>query len=456
MANWRIPNDEPTLDDSPAVGCFALVERVAGDIQGAQPPQVFGVHGEWGAGKTSFLHQLQHHLTGSCPQNAGVAPDHLTKAPRHHRDWLTVIWFEAWRYQNESAPIVALLHEIRTQLSWAKKALGESKKQFEVLWRSAALSLEDLTGKIGIQVSKIEQTNRDWNERHLASQLPSHIIREQLHHALKTLIGGKAGHKLVVLVDDLDRCEPEAAFRLLEGIKIYLNLPSCVFVLAMNQRIVEEAVAKQLPGNQGEDAGVRRRRAKDYLEKLCTSVYHLPLVREPGQLLKAYLGAGAAWEELCQVVAEYGCLPRVPRKIKGYASLLLRFQDRLEAARAAGQKADPGEPRRWAQIAVIFTYLYHFEHELYRHLWAELDFYRLELLPWARGRADKERPSPLRAYLSRFYEPPAAEAKASLPEQESLPTLLLDPVADNVLHIQRLIAEVPDITTDEWKTNLLG
>jgi hypothetical protein len=106
---------------------------------------------------------------------------------------------------------------------------------------------------------------------------------------------------------------------------------------------------------------------------------------------------------------------------------------------------------------VIFSYLYQFEHELYRHLWVEPDFFRLELLPWALGRADKERPSPLKTYVSRFYEPKAAaDGKAALPEQGTLSTLLLDPVADNVLHIQRLIADVPHLTTDEWKANLLA
>lgn len=456
MVKNRIPNDEPTLDDLLAVGCSPLVERIGHDIVGAVPPQVFGVHGEWGAGKTSFLHQLQLYLTGKCPQNAGTPPDDRIKGQENWNDLVTVVWFEAWRYQNETAPIVALLHEIRTQLPWTSKALAETARLLDVAIRGALLSLEDLTQKIGFQASKVAQAGKDWEERHLATKLPSHLVRQQLDEAIRTLIGKRDGQRLVVLIDDLDRCEPESAFRLLEGIKIYLNLPSCVFVLAMNQRIVEEAVAKQLPGGQGEDAIVRRRRAKDYLEKLCTSVYHLPLVREPGDLLHAYLGEDELWGELCGVVKEYGCLPRVPRKIKGYAGLLLRFHDRLDEARKASRLANPEEPVRWGKVAVIFTYLYHFEHELYRHLWADWDFYRLELLPWAEGRADKERPSPLRAYLSRFYEPKVAEAKSSLPEQKPLPTLLLDPVADNVLHIQRLIAEVPDVTPDEWKANLLA
>lgn len=59
-------NDEPVLSDR--LGRAALVREVGEAILKCRPPQVFGVHGDWGLGKTSFLHQLHYYLTGDCPQ----------------------------------------------------------------------------------------------------------------------------------------------------------------------------------------------------------------------------------------------------------------------------------------------------------------------------------------------------------------------------------------------------
>ncbi len=53
-------NDEPTVLDT--LDRAPLVADVAEVISTCKPPHVFGVHGDWGLGKTSFLHQLQLHL----------------------------------------------------------------------------------------------------------------------------------------------------------------------------------------------------------------------------------------------------------------------------------------------------------------------------------------------------------------------------------------------------------
>ena len=121
-------NDEPALLATLERG--ALIKEVGESIAHCTPPQVFGVHGDWGLGKTSFLHQVQWYLTGDCPQQ----PEAVTKEMKNqapgvedkpqaqncgkYKAVVQAVWFDAWRYQNEDAPIVALLHEMRTQLSW--------------------------------------------------------------------------------------------------------------------------------------------------------------------------------------------------------------------------------------------------------------------------------------------------------------------------------------------------
>lgn len=64
-------NDEPTLADG--LGRLDLVRAVAEASATCKPPQVFGVHGDWGLGKTSFLHQLHFCLAGECPQQDDTA-----------------------------------------------------------------------------------------------------------------------------------------------------------------------------------------------------------------------------------------------------------------------------------------------------------------------------------------------------------------------------------------------
>ena len=62
----RTLNDEPTLLDR--LQRKKLVAEVGQVIATCEPPQVFAIHGDWGMGKTSFLHQVQLYLTGWCPQ----------------------------------------------------------------------------------------------------------------------------------------------------------------------------------------------------------------------------------------------------------------------------------------------------------------------------------------------------------------------------------------------------
>src|SRR5262249_49178781 len=121
--------------------------------------------------------------------------------------------------------------------------------------------------------------------------------------------------RVVVLIDDLDRCEPQAAFQFLEGIKIYLNLPSFVFVLGINQAVIERAIAKHLKDEGGSAA--RENVAREYFEKLCQDIWHVPAIPSADDFFDNCLGSACTTRAaLCQVVRRAVCLPPNPRRIK--------------------------------------------------------------------------------------------------------------------------------------------
>ena len=426
-------NDEPALLDALERG--PLIEEVGEAIARCKPPQVFGVHGDWGLGKTSFLHQVQWYLTGDCPQQ----PEEATKEASEqgnsaHEGPVLTVWFDAWRYQNEDTPVVALLHEMRTQLSWQSRAAGSVSRTAEVLTRGALLSLEELTKKIGFQYSKFRQASREWESENLAATLPSHSLRDHLREAIGQLLpkeaDGDVSPRLVVFIDDVDRCESEAAFRLLEGLKIYLTLDNCVFVLGMNQKTIEEAIAQRMKTETGYDPTIR---AAAYMEKLCQNVWRLPAVRRPEQVLHYLLNETVESEDvrnslkLAVEAPGYQCLPPNPRRLKGLANLIGRL-----SARLPHQESDSAMVFE-TTLLVIVAYIYQFHHALYVRWEADPSLWN-RIYEWCRG-AERtlEFLAPLELPLQSTVELPTESTPATL--ASTYP----DPTGANVFWIQSLI-----------------
>ena len=440
-------NDEPALLDTLERG--PLIEEVGNAIAGCTPPQVFGVHGDWGLGKTSFLHQVQWYLTGECPQQPVEATKEATerKPGGEHKATVRSVWFDAWRYQNEEAPVVALLHEMRAQLSWLSWTTRSASRTAEVVTRGALLSLEELTKKIGFQYSRFRQASREWESENLAAALPSHTLREHLCKAIDQLLsrGGRARpRRLVVFIDDVDRCEPEAAYRLLEGLKIYLTLDNCVFVLGMNQKAIEEAIARRMDGETGDDPTMR---ATAYMEKLCQNVWRLPAVRRPTQVLSSLLKdtvsspAVRNWITRGVEAPENPCLPSNPRRLKGLANLLGRLYRRLP--RQEGKPSDQ-EAIYEAQLLVIVACVYQFHHELYVRWEAAPGLYD-KIREWcgsARTRsaaqeAPEDRTLPFLKPLTLPLQ--SARPEPTEPTPRNFETTFPDPTDANVFWIQSLI-----------------
>jgi KAP-like P-loop domain-containing protein len=69
------------------------------------------------------------------------------------------------------------------------------------------------------------------------------IFREMLERAEIT---GDSDRRLIVFVDELDRCAPSEVAATLESIRTFLGVQGCIFIVAADQQVLEHALTEQL------------------------------------------------------------------------------------------------------------------------------------------------------------------------------------------------------------------
>ena len=85
------------------------------------------------------------------------------------------------------------------------------------------------------------------------------------------LVAAKNVTRVVVLVDDLDRCLPESVVATLEGIKLFLSVPKMAFVVAADEAPVIDAIKARY--EESDDKGEMSRQ---YLEKIVQIPVRVP------------------------------------------------------------------------------------------------------------------------------------------------------------------------------------
>ena len=323
MTTYNSINDLPTTKDF-SLGTDHFVEKLVLDIQNSVPPKTFSITGYWGSGKTSALAMLFEKLTK-------INPLEVSKVDVQERTDCIGIWFEAWRYQHEEFPIVALLQEVKKNFSTSDKFINSAGKLASVSILGALTVLDGViksaTGISGI--SKIKGIGESYEKENLLSRLSSDHINDALKQAIDTLLDNESTpkQKLVIFIDDLDRCEPEMAISLLEGLKLYLNIPNCTVVMAIDAHQIESNILKKIDGDNCNN----RFQGVEYMEKLCQDSHRLPVPDTKQRndflinCLKKLLSDldiqnQTVIDDLSVAINNYDCLPANPRRLKMLAT----------------------------------------------------------------------------------------------------------------------------------------
>jgi len=315
----------------PALGYENIAAALAAIIGQSEPQFAVGIFGGWGSGKTTLMRAIK----------AGLADESR----------LVVVDFNAWRFEREPLLLVPLLDTIRASLvDWSAGRGADTREKVRTvanrIGRVVRALATGLSGEVGLpgaakvsyDVGKALDALSPPNEPESAQSLYVAAFDELSRAFAQFESGGVT--RVVVFVDDLDRCLPANALDLLESMKLFFDLPGFVFVVGLDEDVVERAVLSRFttgdeqtmtgPARTGADhggpraTGTAERLSREYVKKIFQVPYALPpMVPEELNALLESMYAEAALDK-----AQLDDLSQRVRPHLGYVAVERRVNPR--------------------------------------------------------------------------------------------------------------------------------
>ncbi|MCR4431592.1 MAG: KAP family NTPase [Tepidanaerobacteraceae bacterium] len=256
-------------------------------VDNKDEPITIGVHGDWGAGKSSVLEMIKEELAS--------------------QESIACIKFNGWKYQGFEDAKIALMESVVTTLieerslkEKAKDIIEKIKKNIDwlkVAKGAGSIAVTALTGvppvtlitdaitalKDGVKDPEkvsgiIEKLGKFSNDSKLFSKESTSIAFQEFQKSFDDLMKKAGISKLVVLIDDLDRCLPEVAIETLEAVRLFMFSKSTAFVIAADEAMIEYAVKKHFPDLPENE--ISKEFSRRYLEKLVQVPFKIPALGE--------------------------------------------------------------------------------------------------------------------------------------------------------------------------------
>lgn len=248
----------------------------------ALTPSTIGVYGDWGSGKSSLMQMVEKRLSDKYGNDVACI---------HFNGWL----FEGYE-DAKTAFCGTILEELRKHKTIPSKVKGQITSLLKkidgkkILMKGGSIALDVLlTGGIGslagLTVESIASTLKK-----KVDGIDADDIREALKDFKKdnenkkreevknfqrdfeSILKESNLKRMVVFVDELDRCKPDTVLDIFEAMRLFLFVKGSSFVIGADSRLIDYAIRsryKNIPGNNLDIS-------KEYLEKLIQYPVSIP------------------------------------------------------------------------------------------------------------------------------------------------------------------------------------
>jgi len=216
--------DSPVSTAGDLLNFSTAADHVKNLILTLPSPIAVALVGAWGSGKTSLMKMAYEKL--SSDKRAICA------------------WFDPWIYEKEENLVFPLLSTIEKSYPSGSGLF----KELKVIGATTLLALVNVALKATTDtgVKDISEALR-LSEDAFYSSYEKWVdgvasFREDYEMVVAKILGDDLQKRLVVFIDDLDRCFPENIIRFIESVKNFLTVQRCVYVFGIDKNVVLRAI----------------------------------------------------------------------------------------------------------------------------------------------------------------------------------------------------------------------
>lgn len=252
------------------------IEQILVLLSEQKQGRVFALDGKWGYGKTYILERLEKELEGL--QNEETQDDRFY-----------VFHYNCWQYDYYEEPVVAIVSAMLDKYG----GKSEKEKAQKVIKEIAGQIVKN---KIGIDLVETHDNISKKEQFQFDEMFGFKTTLDYTRNKICELTKDKT---VLLVVDELDRCMPEYAIKVLERLHhMFEGLDNVIVLLAIDSTQLEHSV-KEIYGEQVD--------TERYLRKFISFRVRLDTGKAQNQILNNYgyyFSKFENLEECCQIVLD--------------------------------------------------------------------------------------------------------------------------------------------------------
>ncbi len=203
-------------------------------INGIEENKIIALDGEWGSGKTWFVKSIEYLINSDINKELNIVNSDIMD---NVKDNYMTFYYNAWENDDAENAMLSLIYKLTNDscLQKDENEVGAIPRLLNTIIKFATNGAVDI---------KQDIFGEQWNNKQITDCIET---SEEIKEIFKELINNlliESKNKILIIVDEIDRCKPIFAIDLLESIKHFYDDDRIVFLVTTNNKELASSVCK--------------------------------------------------------------------------------------------------------------------------------------------------------------------------------------------------------------------